>query len=49
MAKAKSTSSGKTVIDHLFKRTHIGGLRPKTSSMNKNYKRSYKAYRGQGK
>lgn len=49
MAKAKGTGSGKPAIDHVVKRTYIGGLRPKTSSMNKNYKRSYKAYRGQGR
>lgn len=49
MAKAKGTSSNKPVIDHVVKRTHIGGLRPKTSSMNKSYRRSYKAYRGQGR
>lgn len=49
MAKVKGTSTGKPAIDHVFKRTHIGGLRPKTSSMNKSYRRSYKAYRGQGK
>ena len=49
MAKVKSSSTGKPVIDHVVKRTHIGGLRPKTSAMNKSYKRGFKAYRGQGR
>lgn len=49
MAKAKSGSSNKPVIDHVVKRTSIGGLRPKTSSMNKSKRRSYKAYAGQGR
>jgi hypothetical protein len=49
MAKAKGSSTNKAAIDHVVKRTHIGGLRPKTSSMNKSYKRSFKADRGQGK
>ena len=49
MAKAKGTSSGKPVIDHVVKRTHIGGLRPKTSSMNKSYRRGFKQNRGQGR
>jgi len=31
------------------KRTSIGGKKPKLSSMNKDQKRSYKRYRGQGK
>lgn len=49
MAKAKGSSTGKPAIDHVVKRTHIGGLRPKTSSMNKSYRRSFKASRGQGR
>ena len=49
MAKAKGSATGKPAIDHVVKRTHIGGLRPKTSAMNKSYKRSFKAYRGQGR
>ena len=49
MAKVKTGSSNKPIIDHVVKRTHIGGLRPKTSSMNKSYRRSHKAYRGQGR
>lgn len=44
---AIGTTSGKrqTVI----KRTSQGGANPKTSAMNKDRKRSYKKYRGQGK
>jgi hypothetical protein len=49
MSKAKGSATGKPAIDHVVKRTHIGGLRPKTSSMNKSYRRSYKANRGQGR
>jgi hypothetical protein len=47
MAKALDSKTGKrqTVI----KRTSQGGVRPKTSAMNKSSKRSYKKYRGQGK
>ncbi len=33
----------------VHKNTCQGGTSPKTSSMNKGQKRSYKAYRGQGK
>jgi hypothetical protein len=33
----------------VHKRTNQGGSTPKTGSMNKHQKRSYKAYRGQGK
>lgn len=37
--------------DHrrVMKRTSQGGSQPKTASMNKVQKRSFKAYRGQGK
>ena len=37
--------------DHkrVHKNTRQGGSSPKTSSMNKTQKRSYKVYRGQGK
>jgi hypothetical protein len=31
------------------KRTSIGGGKPKMQTMNKHKKRSYKAYRGQGR
>lgn len=33
----------------VVKRTSQGGTSPKTSSMNKTEKRSFKRYRGQGK
>lgn len=48
MAKAKGSSNG-PAIGHVVKRTHIGGIRPKTSSMNKSYRRGFKAYKGQGR
>ncbi len=49
MAKAKGSSTNQNKISHVVKRTHIGGIRPKTSSMNKSYRRSFKADRGQGR
>lgn len=42
---AKLASDRKKVV----KRTSQGGSTPKTSSMNKVQRRSYKSYRGQGK
>ena len=33
----------------VIKRTSQGGVKPKTSAMNKDKKKSYKRYRGQGK
>lgn len=48
MAKVKSTTTVR-VHEPVHKRTSIGGARPKTSTMNKHKKRSYKKYRGQGK
>ena len=45
MAKAASVSKAHTRV---HKRTKQGG-KVKRSSMNKTQKRSYKAYRGQGK
>ena len=45
MAIAEETSQRKV----LEKRTSQGGRKPKTSSMNKHQRRSYKSYRGQGK
>jgi hypothetical protein len=33
----------------VIKRTSQGGVNPKTSAMNKDRKRSFKKYRGQGK
>jgi len=49
MAKAKGSATGKPAIDHVVKRTHVGGLRPKTSTMNKSYRRGFKPNRGQGR
>ena len=40
-----ANSKRQTVI----KRTSQGGMNPKTSAMNKDRKRSFKKYRGQGK
>jgi len=48
MAKVKTSLSAR-VHEPVHKRTSIGGARPKTSTMNKAKKRSYKKYRGQGK
>jgi hypothetical protein len=45
MAKGASGSSHNSV----FKRTSQGGSRPKTSTMTKTKKKTFKAYRGQGK
>lgn len=45
MAKAKDIVERKKVK----KTTSQGGSKPKTSCMNKSQRRSYKAYRGQGK
>jgi hypothetical protein len=42
-------SSGSGRIRSVHKRTCSGGNRPKTSAMNKNQKRTFKAYRGQGR
>jgi hypothetical protein len=49
MAKKKGNLYGKVIV---YEKTHKGtsiGRRPNTSSMNKNKKRSFKKYRGQGK
>jgi hypothetical protein len=50
MAKTKADSA-KTVLEHLKKKTSIGGNNSmiKTSSMNKSTRRNFKAYRGQGR
>jgi len=45
MATGSTIGKRQTVI----KRTSQGGVSPKTSAMNKNQKRGYKKYRGQGK
>ena len=44
-----SKSGSNSKINSVFKRTNQGGNRPKTSSMNKNQKHTFKAYRGQGR
>lgn len=46
---AKGLSSSIKHIEPTYKRTSQGGLKPKTSAMNKVLKRSYKKYRGQGR
>ena len=38
-----------TKIERTVKRTSEGGFTPKTSSMNKHQRRSFKKYRGQGR
>ena len=48
MAKAKQTSS-KPQHESVHKRTQQGGNKPKTSSMNKQARRSFKKNRGQGR
>jgi hypothetical protein len=45
---AKVTSA-KKAHSKVFKRTSQGGRKPKTSTMSKTQKRSYKKNRGQGK
>jgi hypothetical protein len=45
---AKIATSGKTHTA-VVKRTSQGGRKPKTSAMTKTQKRTYKAYRGQGR
>jgi len=44
MAKTQVNSNRKTLV----KRTSQGGPKPKTSSMNKHRRHSYKPSRGQG-
>jgi hypothetical protein len=44
MAKTQLTGNRKKLV----KRTSQGGAKPKTSSMNKHQRRSYKPSRGQG-
>lgn len=46
MAKVKQTEKAREPI---HKRTCQGGRRFKSSSMNKDQKRSFKKYRGQGR
>jgi hypothetical protein len=42
-------STNKRTHAKTFKRTAQGGGKPKTSSMNKSTRKSYKTYRGQGR
>ena len=50
MAKKKGNVYGAVVLyEKKHKRTSIGGGRVKTSSMNKNKRRSYKKYNQQGR
>lgn len=42
-------TSGNLKSTTVIKRTSQGGANPKTSAMNKDKKRGYKKYRGQGK
>ena len=46
---AKASSTGKNAIQKVVKLTSQGGRNPKTSSMNKSNRRSYKKNRGQGR
>lgn len=48
MAKAKQSTS-KPQHESVHKRTQLGGNRPKTSSMNKRKRSSFKKSRGQGR
>tara|TARA_R100001460_G_scaffold99048_1_gene142173 strand:+ start:398 stop:550 length:153 start_codon:yes stop_codon:yes gene_type:complete len=49
MAKKKGNLYGKVIVyEKTFNGTSIG-RRPKTSSMNKHKRRSFKKYRGQGR
>jgi len=49
MGKKSGNKALESAIDSKPKRTSIGGGKVKTSSMNKDKKRNYKKYRGQGK
>lgn len=49
MAKKRGNVYGQVVV---YEKTHNGtsiGRRPKTSTMNKNRRRNFKKYRGQGR
>mgnify|MGYP005690054085 CR=1 FL=1 len=48
-AKWSSTKSHTPVTGARGKKTSIGNNNLATSTMNKNYRRSFKKYRGQGK
>ena len=47
--KATASTTTKRLHVSVEKRTCQGGRRPKTSSMNKSLRRSFKSNRGQGK
>jgi hypothetical protein len=49
MAKKTNTISNSALLIHIPKRTTIGDGKIRMSSLNKSKRRSYKAYRGQGK
>jgi len=49
MGKKSGNKALESAIDSKPKRTSIGGGKVKTSSMNKDKKRNYKKYIGQGK
>ena len=49
MAKKTNTMSNSALLVHVPKRTTIGDGRMRMSSLNKSKRRSYKAYRGQGR
>lgn len=44
-----AVGTNKSTHETTFKRTSQGGGKPKTSSMNKSERKSYKKYRGQGR
>ena len=44
-----ATLKGKAEHTSIVKRTKQGGAKPKTSTMSKTQKRSFKRYRGQGR
>jgi len=46
---AKVTTSNNKTHKTISKKTSQGGGRPKTSTMNKTQKRTFKSYRGQGR
>lgn len=45
---AKKQQTNKVEIEHVSKKTTIGNGRISTSTMNKDKRRSFKKYRGQG-
>ena len=50
MAKKRGNLYGNIIVyEKKHKRTSIGGVRVKTSSMNKSKRKNYKRYKGQGR